>query len=1706
MVGRCRPRVLLRDAPGSQQHQRQRSFTVGFNSTNNATSPRCSPPPAFLIDDDPFANLTSAPSITLKRKFSSGSSSNSATRPPTASAANDPPAVPPVPPIPRSPLHEPSAPQGMMALVTPPSNSAVPSPIAPSPFASTSCAPSSPPPQLPRAISNGRVQARPAYQRPAFATRPSLPSLDTLARMNVVMTKKVRKGRVGAGLPFEPWDDLPSDDEAQTPIARTPSSSSSSSVTSSSSSNGTTTPPMVDVPSFSSSSSSNSPSSSSSTSSSNVNSQQPPAPEPSTSQLPQPQVRQPRPLLPSQILALGSIAADVEMVLPAPTSRVIDHTTTSPPPPPPHLGFDTGTELSPSYSQPVAAPSFSQNLTTLASPTQNSQHQPSSPRFAPLGPTTTASSSHLRPVDPSDPANAIGIAIRLSGLGDFANEMKGALDDVINVDGEVISSRVDEVQDSFERNEEGRSLMMMEKKELDDDDCSGRRPLSVEGSAEDGYFSDFLESYQRSAEGGGMDEDGDDDGDGEGFDARSYVDDSGALGDDGVEEVEELEEIEFATRSHLSYFYVSDEEEGDANDDDVPKPDGETNVTDEGDTNTSELPIFTAPESHLSSPPSSSSISLSRSLSSTSYSSHCSSNSSGGMEYTNANPYPNHSLSSLELELDGPAEYESSSSILSQREGIADSSSTRRSSGSYHIHSHDGTPALSRTRSSSEDSDVPLPSPNAEDWTSFPYSYHPGGPAMYSMFHPTSPPSALFAPAILDSRPGELHERRASEIYHRDVAVEESPCAPRRCHVGSARSDEGDLGHAFGEYPYPYPYPYSQLSPPGSVGGGGGAGAAGFGFGFDKVMLGAGEEGADVIGNEELVGNDENLDEEKEKEKEKDGLATSTSSSSLDIEVHRTVVTTTSSGSSSLDGTTPPPPPHFDTTTHDSDSLFSHRRILSYVSVSSQTPGVFYTRTPPSTPCESAAELEPFSLLPSVEVMDRLRASFGAANSQMSSDQPEDGGGGERYYVGNSGAWSGAGSYSYQSNYSSASGSKSVRGRGGAGGGGGRRNFEDEDDEDDEERRRRRRQAEFERGFGAEDAKRSSVSSEEEEEEDGYGSPSGSSPNEINRQPHQRPSTRPWVSTLAGSRSVSPSASTFSRSRSRSNTTPDSTTAAVATATSGTSSSAMPQTRFPGSSSYSYKHYNGSSTSSSRYVSEADSDSDDDVPLAQRIPGALTMQKTIRRQFKEEKEARRRERAHHRQNEGDSERRSRQMTLRPAGAGGAGYDGSAGLGNSSSHDAAILAAAAVSSSQPKRHRTLTLPGNSSAPLPPPIAFNPQDLARKLAHVQLAEVTSSTQHPQFLPPQQPSPSFPQQNLRSRSKSISRTSSDAPRSYDASLGYATPPTMPPLPLAPSSASTTRSRSIRDPSGPPAHGRSPISSTTPLQPPHPSHVPSVPSLRPKGSFRRPSPTRPSNDDLRSMPPLPNGAGSAQVLLRTSTTTSRPNRENPQQHHRSMSLSRGNVPRESPPPVPPVNLSRTSGDEQRKASMKAGSSATRPSMDVERPQRNQALSTPVTKSTTVSQQRVFVGNLQQFNMVEIGPTTTAGDVVSMMEAGGALVGWAGSGGWMVFEIAQDFGMERPVRSYELLADVQSGWLKDKTVNFFILRLTPLAGPLDRNSIPSSSPTHSGYIEWEVKRGKWSKRWMQLREHSIWLSKRDNDNPCASGAEAIRVCDQVYG
>ncbi|GLB38230.1 putative pleckstrin homology domain [Lyophyllum shimeji] len=452
----------------------------------------------------------------------------------------------------------------------------------------------------------------------------------------------------------------------------------------------------------------------------------------------------------------------------------------------------------------------------------------------------------------------------------------------------------------------------------------------------------------------------------------------------------------------------------------------------------------------------------------------------------------------------------------------------------------------------------------------------------------------------------------------------------------------------------------------------------------------------------------------------------------------------------------------------------------------------------------------------------------------------------------------------------------------------------------------------------------------------------------------------------------------------------------------------------------------------SRVMAESSAaSSDDDVPLAQRIPTALRAQNTIRRQVREERQQRRVARAAARAEQSASASRG-QAILRPPGVG----EPSRAAQMSSSAEAALHAARSM-----RRPRTKTLPNSEMQP------FSPDDLARKLQSAQVADV----------------PEPPPSHLRPRSKTTSR------RDLNERFGSRT---------------ASDGRGLRD-----AEKSQPF--TSPPQSPPPEYR----SLRPMRSFHR---SQGRTTEEHHAVPLPLLVDASQKFGRSLT-----------RRDGSAPSPRSYPPRISQDEASPRPLVRKSVEEPRKVT-KAYSETrgTRSSGEADRPrpsaQRPPVPPLPASEALPVSphntrgpliQQRVFIGDMQRFNMVEIGPSTNAGDVIEMVEAQGSLKGWVGSGDWMVWEIAQDFGMERPIRSFELLSDVQASWNKDKMMNTFVIRLTPLAAPLSRSALPSASPTHAGYVDWESKRGKWNKRWLQLREHSLWLSKRDN------GRDEVLLC-----
>ena len=456
----------------------------------------------------------------------------------------------------------------------------------------------------------------------------------------------------------------------------------------------------------------------------------------------------------------------------------------------------------------------------------------------------------------------------------------------------------------------------------------------------------------------------------------------------------------------------------------------------------------------------------------------------------------------------------------------------------------------------------------------------------------------------------------------------------------------------------------------------------------------------------------------------------------------------------------------------------------------------------------------------------------------------------------------------------------------------------------------------------------------------------------------------------------------------------------------------------------------------SRPMSKADDSEDDDVPLAQRLPNALVAQKSIRRQQRDERQQRRLERAATKNAysyAAPEQERGRTTTLRgPAIASWA----ATGF-MSSSQEAALLAQRStqqMSTEGTTRARSRTI-GQSSG-------VAPDDLARRLLMLQQQDYEQP-------PHWSPSPGTSTMRLPPQRSDTADTVRGTPGTTNHSATMAT-------------------------SGFARHGEYESTNVRRNRTPAPISRETAPSLRPMRSFHgtispaSPSvaPPMPVRSPMDSYAPPPPSYHS-----RTTSTRSRrsddANVMGEQDRIRPVrsrlpSIDAGRPSRSQrvsteenslPPPVPPLP---TTARTPQHPSPPAGTTL--------------RLSQP-SNSNNTSQLRVFLGSLQRFNMVEVGPDTTAKDVLATLEKQGEIRREAG---WMVWEICQDFGVgeflsrvfififlcstldvdlfsnfssrgcvERPIRNYELLFDVSSPWDKDKSQNMFMVKKTTLAGPL---------------------------------------------------------------
>lgn len=350
---------------------------------------------------------------------------------------------------------------------------------------------------------------------------------------------------------------------------------------------------------------------------------------------------------------------------------------------------------------------------------------------------------------------------------------------------------------------------------------------------------------------------------------------------------------------------------------------------------------------------------------------------------------------------------------------------------------------------------------------------------------------------------------------------------------------------------------------------------------------------------------------------------------------------------------------------------------------------------------------------------------------------------------------------------------------------------------------------------------------------------------------------------------------------------------------------------------------NGPRSRSRSRSRQAGGGSDDDVPLAQRVPTALSAQKSIRKQLHDERQQRRLERA----------RSSRKAAEPPL----------------PRHPEPVSAPA--ESTRFRKRSVSAAPAPDSGLRTAPIeAFPVEDLTRKLMNLQTCSRTPSWRAP---------PTY---------DSCVHTN-PAPRVH----GY--------------SAGVSRSSS---------RGRYTDQTTYLLQ-----KIPRVPesssqdkSLRTMRSFHRldgrHSETKRSPTDQTS-PPRLGRSGTAADSSRNPRAGRDPASVGYEQYPKSSRVSEEGR-------RPSASIPRPSTDRENDAAQRAVQRPPIPPLPI-------SDSTPPQQMSRVPvvQQRIFIGDMQRFNMVEITPVTNAGDVIDTVARQGML---DKSGSWMVFEMAQDYGM----------------------------------------------------------------------------------------------------
>ena len=151
----------------------------------------------------------------------------------------------------------------------------------------------------------------------------------------------------------------------------------------------------------------------------------------------------------------------------------------------------------------------------------------------------------------------------------------------------------------------------------------------------------------------------------------------------------------------------------------------------------------------------------------------------------------------------------------------------------------------------------------------------------------------------------------------------------------------------------------------------------------------------------------------------------------------------------------------------------------------------------------------------------------------------------------------------------------------------------------------------------------------------------------------------------------------------------------------------------------------------------------------------------------------------------------------------------------------------------------------------------------------------------------------------------------------------------------------------------------------------------------------------------------------------------------------------------------------------------------------------------------RVFLLDMQRYIVVNVLEDATA---VELLDAtlSKAQIGAHNDpfSEWAIYDIFPDFGLERPLRQYERIAEVQEARCNDE--GSFVLKGTDFGALLNAHNVPMATSTIGGWVSLQTDPKTCTNRWLELREYAVFSAKSERVSWSNQGKGEVRHCSMM--